>query len=89
MNVEEIVAAAEAAIAAAEEAIVAAEEAASGEGVADIADRVKALRGKRADEDDTTPAAGEEKRRTANARRQTRPKKRPSTRSDRSPRATA
>lgn len=61
MDVEEIVAAAEAAIAAAEEAIVAAEEAASGEGVADIAERVKALRGKRATEEETTAAAEEDK----------------------------
>lgn len=60
MDVEEIVAAAEAAIAAAEDAIVAAEEAASGEGVADIAERVKALRGKRASDEDTA-AAEEEK----------------------------
>lgn len=59
MDVEEIVAAAEAAIAAAEEAILAAEEAASGEGVADIAERVKALRGKRATEEDTTTATDE------------------------------
>lgn len=63
MDVAEIVAAAEAAIAAAEEAIVAAEEAASGEGVADIAERVKALRGKRAEEE-TTPAAAEEEKPT-------------------------
>lgn len=61
MDVAEIVAAAEAAIAAAEEAIVAAEEAASGEGVADIAERVKALRGKRADEETTSAAEDEEK----------------------------
>lgn len=61
MDVEEIVAAAEAAIAAAEEAIVAAEEAASGEGVAEIAERWKALRGKRATEEDTTAAAEEKK----------------------------
>lgn len=60
MDVAEIVAAAEAAIAAAEEAIVAAEEAASGEGVADIAERVKALRGKRVGEDEPTPAAEDE-----------------------------
>ncbi len=61
MDVAEIVAAAEAAIAAAEEAIVAAEEAASGEGVADIAERVKALRGKRAGEEETTTEAEDEK----------------------------
>jgi hypothetical protein len=64
MDVAEIVAAAEAAIAAAEEAIVAAEEAASGEGVADIAERVKALRGTRATEEDTTAAAEEEEKPT-------------------------
>lgn len=60
MDIEEIVAAAEAAIVAAEEAIAAAEEAASGEGVADIAERVKALRGKRATEEETTAAAASE-----------------------------
>ncbi len=56
MDIEEIVAAAEAAVAAAEEAIGAAEDAVP----EDLVERIRALRGARA-EDDTTAAAEEEK----------------------------
>lgn len=57
MDIEEIVAAAEAAVAAAEEAIGAAEDAVP----AELVERIRALRGARAEEDTTAAAAEEEK----------------------------